>query len=226
MPGSFAMARKPSPPRERALRRRPRSDGRRWRAGGPRPVRSRGAVMAVGRGSVLVEGAVIAMRAFRKGAVPLLVAAIVMAGGPAVAGGGPIWHRAPGGRLAALTIARPGDLYVTGSIRGKHGDALMITSTGSRAPGWRGRGEPGRGLGRHRDRPRDRGPRLRAGVQQLGTGEGRAWLRSGDRRARSAGSSEAARDVIVAGVAARPRGGRDRRRHGCCDIAAEREGYL
>jgi hypothetical protein len=191
--------------------------------------------MAVGHGDSSPEGAVIAMRAFRKGAVPLLVAAIVMAGDPAVAGGGPIWHRAPGGRLAALTIGRPGDLFVTGSIRGKHGDALMVARYGIHGRlvwrrTWRHPGPLWHAAGSAIAPAPDGGVYV-GGYSGYGTGEGGdAVLLRFAATGRLVWRRELPEELgtsIVVGLADTSRGVvaavED---HGCCDIAAEREGYL
>jgi hypothetical protein len=169
------------------------------------------------------------------GVVSLLVAAIVSAGGPVGAVDGPIWRRTPGGGLAALTTGRPGDIYVTGSIRGKHGDALMVARYGIQGRlvwrrTWRHAGPLWHASGMA-IAPAPGGGVYVGGYSGYGTGEGgdAVLLRfaTTGRLLWRQELPEAFGTALVVGLAATSRGVvaavED---HGCCDIAAEREGYL
>jgi hypothetical protein len=178
---------------------------------------------------------VITVRPFKVGAVSLLVAALVMAGGPTIAAGGPVWRREPGGQLAALTVGTSGHIYVTGTIRGKRGDALMVAKYGTRGHlvwrrTWRHAGPLWHAAGRAIAPAPDGGVYV-GGYTGHGTGEGGdALLLRYTATGRLWWHRELPEEfgtAMVSGLAATSHGVvaavED---FGCCDIAAEREGYL
>jgi hypothetical protein len=158
-----------------------------------------------------------------------------MVGVPAAAGRGTVWRREPGGRLAAVTVGASGHVYVTGSIMGRHGDALMLAKYGVHGHliwrrTWRHAGRlwhahgvsiasaPGGGV-------------YAGGGTGYGTGEGGdALLMRYSADGRILWRREIAQKygtAIVVALAASPLGVvaavED---FGCCDIAVEREGFL
>ncbi|MDH5225078.1 MAG: hypothetical protein OEW66_03120 [Actinomycetota bacterium] len=176
------------------------------------------------------------VRALKMAVASLLVASIVMMTcGPATAEDGPIWRRAPGGRLAALTIGASGHIYVTGSLRGSSGDALMVAKYGVNGQlvwrrTWRHAGRLWHAAGTAIT-PAPGGGIYAGGFSGSGTGEGGDALlmryTATGRRVWRREIPEEFGTAIVVGLAATSRGVvaavED---HGCCDIAAEREGYV
>lgn len=175
------------------------------------------------------------MRGLRSCAISLLVSSVVLAGVAATAGEGPVWRREPGGRLVAVTVGATGHVYVTGSIRGKRGDALMVAKYGGRGHRlwrrtWRHAGALWHAHGVS-IAPAPGGGVYVGGYTGHGTGEGGDALLmrySADGRILWRREiAEANGTAIVVGLAASADGVvaavED---HGCCDIAVEREGYL
>ncbi len=174
------------------------------------------------------------MRVFRLSVVSV-VAALVISSLPAAAGDGPIWRREPGGQVAAVTVSTSGHIYVTGSITGPSGDALMVAKYGAEGHRlWRKSWRPAAGSWHAHGRaiaPAPRGGVYVGGYVGYGSGEGGDALLL---RYSAAGRLRWRRELperfgtaIVVSLASSSRGVvaavED---HGCCDIAVDREGYL
>jgi hypothetical protein len=174
------------------------------------------------------------MRAFRTGAMSLLVVSIVMGGAPAMAVDGPIWRRTPGG-AAALTVTPSRRIYVVGSIRGKRGDALMVAKYGPQGRliwrrTWRHAGPLWHAAG-GAVAPAPGGGVFVGGDTGHGTGEGGDALLL---RYSATGRLRWRRELpeefgtsMVSGLAATSYGVvATVEDFGCCDSAVERDGYV
>lgn len=175
------------------------------------------------------------MRAFRAVAISLLVASVVTAGAPAAAADGPVWRRTPGGRLAALTVTSSRRIYVGGSIGGKRGDALRVAKYGPEGRlvwrrTWRHAGTLWHARGRA-IAPAPGGGVYVGGSTGHGTGEGGDALLL---RYSATGRIRWRRELperfgtsTVSGLAATSYGVvATVEDDGCCDSAAERDGYV